>query len=295
MTRILTIDAHPLLRMGLRLVLQESAESCSISEAGTGREGIAMARAAEQLSNGINQNVTTVAAWTTGAGAIATVNTGLVGCQSPGTTSITATYSGRSASVPVTVTAGPTPPPPPPTTGVVTVTGPTCTSTGTTAQLQAFLDGSQNVTNQAAWSSANTGVAGVSATGLLSCSGPGTTTITAALPPHQPGTIPVTVTNTPTPPQRTLIGIEVTLDANVQGTGSTLNLNLTTLLGDSLLDLHVFALYGVTPPYGVSSPRDTPQKAYVFNGKRIRWRFARANIFLPAGCNALHEARQRRR
>jgi hypothetical protein len=207
--------------------------------------GAAQLQAIAQMSNGTTQNVTSQATWTSGNAAVATVsNVGVVSCTGPGSTQITASFGGHQASVPVNVTANPAPGP-----GTITVIGPACTTAGTSAQLQAMLNGSQNVTNQVTWASSNPAVGTVSSTGMLNCLSAGQTTITATLSPHAPGTLPVSVATTPQPPppnQPDLIGLEVRIAANVLSGNGPLNVSfdLKQLLdANPLVDLKVFGLY----------------------------------------------------
>ncbi len=133
------------------------------------------------FSNGTQQNVTALAMWSSSSTAVATINrTGLAMAVSVGTTAISAVYQGLSATTTFTVT-NPVP-------VSITVT-PFIASiaAGTTQQFQAtaiYSDNTtQNVTNQATWTSTNTAVAPIStagptrgqARGLTA----GTTTITA--------------------------------------------------------------------------------------------------------------------
>ena len=202
--------------------------------------GSAQLQAMAQLSNGTTQNVTTIASWSSSQAGVASVSAGLVSCQSPGTTTIGASYSGRDASVPATVTA----PPSAPTVVGLTITGPPCSSIGSSAQLQAVAgmsDGTnQTVTGAAAWSSSANNVATVNA-GLVNCQAAGTTQVGASYSGHS-ASVPVTVSGGDNQPP-VLIGIEVQIEANVVGGGSSLTLNLSTLLNDPLLDIRVYALY----------------------------------------------------
>ena len=201
--------------------------------------GSAQLQAMAQLSDGTTQNVTTTASWSSTQGGVASVTAGLVSCQSPGTTTISASYSGRDASVPVTVTA----PPSGPTVVSLTITGTPCSTIGSSAQLQAVAgmsDGtSQTVTSVASWTSSASNVATVSS-GLVSCQAAGTTQIGASYSGHS-ASVPVTVSGGNQPP--VLIGIEVEIEANAIGSGSSLALPLSNLLNDPLLDIRVYALY----------------------------------------------------
>lgn len=68
--------------------------------------GSAQLQAIAQMSNGTTQNVTTQAAWGTGNGAVAQVSsTGGVSCVGTGSTTISASFGGSDASVPVNVAA----------------------------------------------------------------------------------------------------------------------------------------------------------------------------------------------
>ncbi|SOD72609.1 Ig-like protein group 2 [Jatrophihabitans sp. GAS493] len=116
--------------------------------------------------------------WSSADPSVATVSSGgLVSAVGTGTTTVTATLDGVTSSVPTTV-RGPT------VTGV-TVTGvPASLAKGATRQLTAtarYSDGTTaNVTAQASWSSSEPAVAGVSAGGLLTATGIGTSSVSAS-------------------------------------------------------------------------------------------------------------------
>ena len=124
--------------------------------------GSAQLQAIANLSNGLSQNVTSTAVWSSGNGGVATVVNGAVSCVGVGSTSVGASHGGQSAAVPVNVSAAP------PVSGTIIITGNVCTAAGTTAQLQATLNGS-NITSQVTWSPSSGAVATVSSSGLLSC------------------------------------------------------------------------------------------------------------------------------
>lgn len=196
------------------------------------------------LSNGTSQNVTGSSSWSSGDGGIAPVNgTGLVTGAAQGTTPISATYGGASASVNFTVTTGGGPTTP--TVNSLAVTGLTPMTVGQSSQYNAVAnlsDGTNpNVNGSAQWSSSNPGVATVGSSGNVTAVSAGTTVIQAT---HQgrSGSVPLTV-NAATPD---LIGLELRIGANVlTGNGPLgLNLNLSDLInGNPIIDLKVFALY----------------------------------------------------
>ena len=163
--------------------------------------------ATQQLSattRDASNNVLTgrVVTWSSANTAIATVSaSGLVTAVSAGSASITATSEGKTGSALMTVAAAPAP------VATVTVT-PAAPSVqvGSTVQLSAVTrDASNNVLTGrvVTWSSANTSIAGVSASGLVTAlvvgsvqvtatsegkTGTSTITVTAAPPPPPPGT-----------------------------------------------------------------------------------------------------------
>lgn len=132
-------------------------------------------------------------AWSTGNSAVATINasSGVVTAVASGTTSITATSEGKSGSTTLTVS-------------VIAVArvdvAPTSVSLnpGQTSQLTATAyDASNNVlVRSVSWSSSAPGVATISATGLVTAVGAGTTTISATAG-GVTGTAIVTVANVP--------------------------------------------------------------------------------------------------
>jgi hypothetical protein len=138
---------------------------------------------------GNSQDLTSQVQWLSSNAQVATVNSfGLVtaGANS-GTTTIIAEYGGLTASATVSVTISGTGT----TTGVpsLTVTPGSSSETfaGETTQFLATGNltgngGLQNLTNQVTWFSSNQQVAGISATGLATAVGAGTTTIVAIAP-----------------------------------------------------------------------------------------------------------------
>jgi hypothetical protein len=112
---------------------------------------------------------------------------------------------------------------------------------GATRQLTAtarLSDGtSTEVTSLATWTSSAPGIATVFG-GLLTGIGPGASTITAAF-----GGQIAQASVTANAAAADLVGLEVTLDANILGTGATASLDFAQLLNDPVLDLGVFGLY----------------------------------------------------
>lgn len=146
------------------------------------------------FSDGTTHDVSLLTSWGSAAPAVATVINGHVTAVAPGTTTITATVAGVSQTLPITVTAATL------TSITVTPTNPTVALLQTTplTATATYSDGStQNITNQATWTSSNVLNATVTTlgtprgvvTGLL----PGAATITAALG-GQSASVTVTVT-----------------------------------------------------------------------------------------------------
>ncbi|GAB1341994.1 beta strand repeat-containing protein [Gemmatimonas sp.] len=156
-----------------------------------------------------------IVTWTSLTPAVATVSaTGVVTAIATGTSVIRATVEGVSGQA--TVTVSPTP--------VATVSVSLAASAlfvGQTTQGTADLRGAANqvLTGRAViWSSANTAVATVSSTGLVTAVSPGTTTITATSE-EKSGTATVTVSLVPVDSVHvTLADSSITVGATVQGT-----------------------------------------------------------------------------
>jgi len=143
-------------------------------------------------------------AWSSSNPAVATIsNQGLITAVAVGTTNIIATSEGKSGSAILTVTPAPV--------ATVTVTPPSAiVFQGETEQLSATLkDAHDNVLSgrTVTWSSNNTSVATVSATGLVTAIVPGTATITAASE-GQTGSSAITVSLVP------IASVSVTLAAS---------------------------------------------------------------------------------
>jgi hypothetical protein len=126
--------------------------------------------------------------WTTAAPTVATVANGVVTAVAPGTATITATVEGRTASTVATVERAPV--------ATVSVATPTVSVlVDSMVQLAAVVrdDSGATLTDRpVAWSSANTAVVQVSATGQLRGIAPGTAVVTAASEGRS-GTATVTV------------------------------------------------------------------------------------------------------
>ena len=161
--------------------------------------------------------------WSSSAANVATVtNTGIVTGMAAGGATITATSEGTAGIASVTITAGPPPPPPPPVASV-TVAPPTPSITaGSTVQLTATLRdaGGNTLTGRTVtWTTSASGVAIVSASGLVTGISAGGATITATSEGVS-GTSTVTVTPVPvatvtvTPPTPSVsVGSSVQLSA----------------------------------------------------------------------------------
>jgi uncharacterized protein YjdB len=129
------------------------------------------------LSDGTNQNVTSTASYSSANTSIATVSSGgLVTGKAVGTTTVTATYSGKSKQVTVNVRA-------PDVTSISVSPNPVNIRRGDTRQLAVtalLSDGtSETVTGEASYSSGSTTVATVSTGGLVTGKAIGTTIVTA--------------------------------------------------------------------------------------------------------------------
>jgi len=125
------------------------------------------------LSDGTSQDITAAATWTSSSTTVATINaSGLATGQNPGTTTITATLSGKSGTATLTVTSA--------TLASVNVT-PDTPSLPAGGNQQFTLTGSYSdgtsadVSGQATWTSSNPSVATVSTTGLVTAVAAGTT------------------------------------------------------------------------------------------------------------------------
>jgi uncharacterized protein YjdB len=129
-------------------------------------------------SDGTTQDLTSQATWTSGDGAIATVSGGLVMCLNLGEATITATFDEVSGSAVATVQDVPL-------VSVAVTPNPVGCAPGETVQLSAtgtYSDASTNdLTDVVTWTSASTSIATVSSTGLLTCRGVGSTTVSAAV------------------------------------------------------------------------------------------------------------------
>lgn len=128
-------------------------------------------------SDGSNRDVTAKAVWISSDMSVATVNnSGLVSADTEGTTTVTASLGAISGSMDITVTPAAL------NSILLTPENPSIPE-GTTKQFSAigqYTDGtSHDITAQVDWSSSNTSVATVDASGLASAVAVGTTTITA--------------------------------------------------------------------------------------------------------------------
>src|SRR6266516_4202235 len=134
--------------------------------------------------------------WTSGAPGVATVDgSGLVTGVAAGSATITATSEGKSGSAAVTVAAAP----PAPVASVSISPASASVSVGQTVQLAALpKDANGNLLSgrTVSWSSGNTGIATVSASGLVTGVSAGAATITAASE-GKSGTAAVTVSSVP--------------------------------------------------------------------------------------------------
>jgi Bacterial Ig-like domain (group 2)/Repeat of unknown function (DUF5648) len=157
-------------------------QSLSLTPSVTGNVTVGVSislSAVASLSNGTTPNVTTSSTWASSSTAVATVSaSGVITARAPGTTTITASYGGQTATYNLTVldTFVQTLTLTPSVTGNVTV--------GVSSSLSAAASLSNgtttNVTISSVWTSSNTAVATVSASGAITARAPGTTTITAS-------------------------------------------------------------------------------------------------------------------
>ena len=129
------------------------------------------------FSDGSTGFLTGSASWTSSNQTVATVAAGLATSTGYGTTTITATVNGVSTTATLTVTA-------PALTSINVTPQSTTIYDGTALQLKAtglYADGSSvDITNSVTWTSANTTIATVSATGLVQSLAIGNVTISAA-------------------------------------------------------------------------------------------------------------------
>lgn len=202
--------------------------------------------ATASFSNGTQQNVNATASWTSSSPSTAGVAAGLVTGNAAGSTTITATYQGQSATRQVTVTAGGGGTP---TVTGLTLSGNTSVVTGQSVQLTATAQLSngtqQNVTASASWSSSGSGasVAG----GLVTGNAAGSVTITATYQ-GQSATRQVTVSATPI----SVVSISVTGNLSV-GIGVSSQLTVrATMSNGTVVDVTGQAAYQSSNPLFVS-------------------------------------------
>ena len=180
-------------------------------------------------------------AWTSTNGAVATVSsTGVVTPVAAGTTTITASSGGQSASVSLTVTAPTTPPPPPPpTVATVAVTlGASSLVAGQTTNATAVVRDAQGnaLTGQSvAWTSSDGAVATVSASGVVTAVAAGSATITATSSGKSgSATLAVTAPTTPTPPAVASVSVALASPTVTVGQGTTATATLRDAQGNVL-------------------------------------------------------------
>jgi hypothetical protein len=133
------------------------------------------------FSNGTTQNLTSQARWSSSNAAVATINaTGLATATGPGNTNIQATLDGVSGSRSFTVTGSALQ-------SIAVTASSVSIAAGSTDQFTAIgtygNGATQNLTNQATWSSSKAAVATINAIGLATATGPGSTIIQASLGP----------------------------------------------------------------------------------------------------------------
>lgn len=175
------------------------------------------------FSDGTNSDLTSTATWSSADQTVLTVAGGLVTGVTAGTSVVTATRDGKSATLSVTVTAA--------TLSSIAVT-PALPSLakGTTQQLTAtgtFSDGTtQDLTTQVSWMSAAATVATVDATGLLTAVGVGTSLVSVSLG-DLGGSTTVTVT------AAVLTAIDLTPATPTLALGTTQQLTATGRFSDA--------------------------------------------------------------
>jgi trimeric autotransporter adhesin len=176
--------------------------------------------------------------WTSGAPGIATVAAdGTVAAVAPGTAIITATSEGKSGTATVTVTAVP----------VASVTvAPTSAdlTTGGTQQITATPQDAQGnalTGRPISWQSANTNVAMVTQTGLITAVGAGSTTVTATSE-GKVGTVTVTVATAP-------IG-----SVTVAPLTASVNVAATTTLTATVRDVNGATVTGAAVTWSTDQP-----------------------------------------
>jgi hypothetical protein len=153
----------------------------SLGNAGVSVGGTAQFTATGTYSNGTTQNITGQVTWSSSNTALVTINaSGLATGVAAGTATIQASLSGVNGSMQVTVTAATA------TLQSIAVTAPSLSiAQGTTDQFTAtgtYSNGTiQNLTSQVTWTSSNTAVATISASGLATSAAAGSTTIQASL------------------------------------------------------------------------------------------------------------------
>ena len=121
-----------------------------------------------------NFSLSSSAEWVSSDNSVATVNNGTVTAVSCGTTTITASADGLSASCTVTVTLSDIPA----SAVLVSPSSPTLSAVGQTVQLSANVSPSNATNVSYSWSSSNSSVATVSASGLVTAVGQGSAVIT---------------------------------------------------------------------------------------------------------------------
>jgi uncharacterized protein YjdB len=176
--------------------------------------------------------------WTSSNTAVATVApNGSVTAVAPGTATITAASEGRTGSATVTVSPVPV--------ANVTVSPSTVSlTTGATQQITVTTsDASGNVLTgrTVTWQSANTAVATVTQSGLITAVGPGSTTVTATSE-GKTGTVSVTVTPPP-------VG-SVTITPST----ATVNVAFTTQLTATVRDVNGATVSGASVTWSTDSP-----------------------------------------
>jgi uncharacterized protein YjdB len=189
------------------------------------------------LSDGTTQDVTGSASYQSSDATKAVVsNSGLVTGKAQGSATITVTYQGKTATVPVTVTA-------PVVESITVQPGSVTLNTGESSQLTVtarMSDGStRDVTAQAAYMSSNPGAAAVTNNGQINGVGAGTATVTVTFS-GKTATVPVTVTAPP--PEQTAITVQPGSLALYKGSSQRLTV-LQNFSNGSALDVTSYATF----------------------------------------------------
>ncbi len=183
------------------------------------------------FSDGSTQNLSSAVSWTSSAPGVFSVDThGLVTGTGVGSASLSAAYQGQSASTPTFQVT-------PATLASISVSPSSASlAQGQTQQLTAtgtYTDSStQNVSSQVTWTSQNTGVATVNASGLVTAAAAGASSITAQLGSTTSSPSTITVSTGASPSAPTLTSLSVTPTSSHLAAGTTVQLMVTGTYSD---------------------------------------------------------------